>query len=330
MSDNEHQQNPPVREEIDSPSTQTDPKVSRRHFLQLLGFAAVTGSTLAGGVAIGTQIQQTRESPPIPDELPQELQYSEVPPAPDTPPEPDQLRFFTLQEALVVDALCGRILPGTAEDPGAQEATVVIYIDNLLSWQDGYAEATYRMPPYVHLYEGDSPPEAISRYKVIPVKASEIQRYGYQSQLNPREVYRSAIAAIESYVRREYDQTSFADLGEEDQNSIIQAMLDGEIDTFQQMSSTSFFHVLRRHVAEGMFSDPAYGGNRDMVGWKLIGYPGAQRSYSEQDIRTIQAPRQPQSLAEMNHFHAGEDANDHVHLPVSGSDIDNLVNPNRD
>ena len=34
-----------------------------------------------------------------------------------------------------------------------------------------------------------------------------------------------------------------------------------------------------------MFGDPMYGGNRDMVGWKLIGYPGAQRQYTPDDIK---------------------------------------------
>jgi gluconate 2-dehydrogenase gamma chain len=29
----------------------------------------------------------------------------------------------------------------------------------------------------------------------------------------------------------------------------------------------------------GFFADPLYGGNRDMVGWKMIGYPGARYNY---------------------------------------------------
>jgi hypothetical protein len=32
--------------------------------------------------------------------------------------------------------------------------------------------------------------------------------------------------------------------------------------------------MFRQNVIEGMLSDPAYGGNRDMVGWKWIGFPG--------------------------------------------------------
>ena len=31
----------------------------------------------------------------------------------------------------------------------------------------------------------------------------------------------------------------------------------------------------RRNTEEGFFADPIYGGNKDKVGWKMIGFPGA-------------------------------------------------------
>ena len=46
-----------------------------------------------------------------------------------------------------------------------------------------------------------------------------------------------------------------------------------------------FFAVVREHTIEGTFGDPAYGGNRDAVGWKLIGFPGAQWGYSPEQMR---------------------------------------------
>jgi hypothetical protein len=42
-----------------------------------------------------------------------------------------------------------------------------------------------------------------------------------------------------------------------------------------------------------------YGGNRGMVGWKLIGYPGAQRLYTPQDMQNPNFSRPPRSLAGM-------------------------------
>jgi gluconate 2-dehydrogenase gamma chain len=32
---------------------------------------------------------------------------------------------------------------------------------------------------------------------------------------------------------------------------------------------------------EGFFADPIYGGNRDMAGWKLVGFPGARYDYRD-------------------------------------------------
>ena len=38
---------------------------------------------------------------------------------------------------------------------------------------------------------------------------------------------------------------------------------------------TEFFEALRRHVVMGFLASPAWGGNRDKVGWKLIGFDDA-------------------------------------------------------
>lgn len=45
-------------------------------------------------------------------------------------------------------------------------------------------------------------------------------------------------------------------------------------------AAATFFAALRAHTIEGMFSDPVHGGNRDFAGWRLLGYPGPQPSYS--------------------------------------------------
>jgi gluconate 2-dehydrogenase gamma chain len=45
-----------------------------------------------------------------------------------------------------------------------------------------------------------------------------------------------------------------------------------------KIEDTDFFGLLRRHTIEGMFCDPIHGGNADMIGWQLIGYPGPRMS----------------------------------------------------
>ena len=41
----------------------------------------------------------------------------------------------------------------------------------------------------------------------------------------------------------------------------------------------AFFEQTIKDVKEGFFADPIYGGNRDMVAWRMIGYPGSRYNY---------------------------------------------------
>ncbi len=41
----------------------------------------------------------------------------------------------------------------------------------------------------------------------------------------------------------------------------------------KDVKSADFFALLLQNTQEGFFADPIYGGNRDMAGWKLVGFP---------------------------------------------------------
>ena len=45
-------------------------------------------------------------------------------------------------------------------------------------------------------------------------------------------------------------------------------------EALRAMESTVLFGLLQGHTIEGMFCDPLHGGNADMVGWQLVGFPG--------------------------------------------------------
>jgi gluconate 2-dehydrogenase gamma chain len=307
--------------EKNTESNEEQSAVSRRDFLKRTGAAVALASI---GAAVNSCAPPLAPSPAPPaTPLPTALKYPDVPPPPITAPQPDVLRFFTLHEAQTVEALTARILPGTPDDPGAREAGVVTYIDNLLAFREGFAEATYREPPYVELYEGDNPPDASAgsgQFQVIRVPADQIERYGYQSILTPREVYRIGVAAVDDFAQARFGKR-FVELREDEQDAIVGDLAENKpTDFFKQFSAEDFFSLLRRHTSEGVFSDPAYGGNRNMVGWKLIGFPGAQRAYTPQEITTEGTQRPQQALADLNHFHPGQPAGAHVVLPVSGSD----------
>ena len=43
----------------------------------------------------------------------------------------------------------------------------------------------------------------------------------------------------------------------------------------------AFWSIAYQNVMEGMFSDPIYGGNKDKIGWKMIGFPGVMANNAE-------------------------------------------------
>jgi gluconate 2-dehydrogenase gamma chain len=50
------------------------------------------------------------------------------------------------------------------------------------------------------------------------------------------------------------------------------------------IEGTPFFELVRAHVFEGMFGDPAYGGNVDGAGWRLLDYPGPRPVWTAQEL----------------------------------------------
>ena len=88
--------------------------------------------------------------------------------------------------------------------------------------------------------------------------------------------------------------------------------------SFVKPTGGGFFDMLLNDTYEGMFADPLYGGNRDFAGWKLVGYPGAQRSYTPAELEQGPNERTIQSLTDMPAMHPGR-AEEHVILPISGS-----------
>ncbi len=40
--------------------------------------------------------------------------------------------------------------------------------------------------------------------------------------------------------------------------------------------------MLLQNTVEGFLADPMYGGNRDFIGWKLIGFPGPRYDYTDE------------------------------------------------
>lgn len=89
-----------------------------------------------------------------------------------------------------------------------------------------------------------------------------------------REQYGMGLSSLENYSMQSKGM-SFHLLPESDQDSIIEAMTENAIVGFSVLNA-GFFNMVRTHTIDGTFSDPYYGGNRDFIGWDLLGYPGVR------------------------------------------------------
>jgi gluconate 2-dehydrogenase gamma chain len=70
----------------------------------------------------------------------------------------------------------------------------------------------------------------------------------------------------------------FADLDDQTKDNVLRGVEDGAF-SLDGVDGKAFFATVIRDVQMGFFADPLYGGNRDMVAWKMIGYPGARYNY---------------------------------------------------
>jgi gluconate 2-dehydrogenase gamma chain len=95
------------------------------------------------------------------------------------------------------------------------------------------------------------------RYTQGPFDENATRNFGYQGKATPGETYREGLKALKGFDR----------LSPEEQDSKL-----------QQIENTHLFALLRENTIEGMFCDPVHGGNVDMVGWQLVGFPGPRMS----------------------------------------------------
>jgi gluconate 2-dehydrogenase gamma chain len=162
---------------------------------------------------------------------------------------------LTEAEAAFLTAAADTIIPADALSPSASECGVIEFIDCELAGPYGDGARLYRDGPIVK-----GKPE-----------------HGYQLGLTPREFFAQGIAAAEAWAQERFG-TSFAALDETQREAALTEIESGKA-VFAAFDAREFLNALIAIVMEGFFADPYYGGNRDLAGWKMLGYPGLPGDY---------------------------------------------------
>ena len=168
-------------------------------------------------------------------------------------------RFFTNEEAADVVAFGSQIIP-TDDTPGATEAHAVYFIDHAV----------------IEFAPGD------------------------QTRV------RAAIHALNDLAAKHsgHNNVRFAQLSPSDQLELTKKFqssfpaINGGFDPSNNgmnSSGNNYFELLRTYIITGFLSDPDLGGNKDMIGWKVIGFDGSSAhqppfGYYDAELLKSQAP----------------------------------------
>jgi gluconate 2-dehydrogenase gamma chain len=178
--------------------------------------------------------------------------------------------YFDPHQRATVEAAMARIIP-TDDTPGAREAGTVDFLERYLSGLD----QIYAKP------DGNG-------FETLQGRRAD----AWQQRLDAvRDTYRHGIAELDRRGRDRFG-ADFVDLDAGQQDQVLTAMEAGAPDVgtaetvaawspvetpLQQTSveiDLDFFPLLALHTRQGFYADPIYGGNRDRIGWQVIGFPG--------------------------------------------------------
>lgn len=107
-------------------------------------------------------------------------------------------------------------------------------------------------------------------YRKAPFQPGEVA-------LNNGEIFITGARALNDVAKSEHG-ANFNTLNEEQRIAILQKFEAGEV-KMNLVPSQMFFTLLRATTLQGCFCDPLYGGNKNMAGWRMKEFPGAQMSY---------------------------------------------------
>ncbi len=234
-----------------------DDALPRRRFL--LG-AGLAGASVATGLAPPAAAEAQTQSPAP----------AGAPAAAKT--EPETYLALTPSEVAFVSAVADTMIPADELSPSGTDCGVVTYIDRQLAGAYGASAKMYRMGPFRR-----GKPEQ-----------------GFQLALTWREYFAAGIEATNDWSRKTYGK-EFDQLAPADRAAALTAMEEGKAE-FAHFSAKAFADRMHAIVMEGFFADPMYGGNRNMAGWKLLGYPGLPATYKDKvdayyDKRYVAPPR---------------------------------------
>lgn len=191
---------------------------------------------------------------------------------------PEPMLTLTATEAAFLGAAYDTIIPADPLSPSGTDCGCVVYIDRQLAGAWGNGARMYRNGPF---FQGKA-------------------EYGYQLPLTPREFFAAGIAAANAWSRKTYGM-DFDRLEPTKRAEALTAMEQSKAE-FPGFDAKLLFEAVLQSAMEGFFADPMYGGNRNKVSWKMVGYPGLPATWAAraEELRGKKVAIEPQSIADFS------------------------------
>nr|WP_269135816.1 gluconate 2-dehydrogenase subunit 3 family protein [Sporosarcina cyprini] len=244
--------------------------MSRRTFIKNTGLVA--GGLVGGGLIGGLLTNQLQQKP-------------EVAPAMDSSGGLQEARVFfsRVEDFDILSAATERILPKDELGPGAIELGVPYFIDKQLNTDWGSNAKEYMKGPFVlnmkhtgnHNQNKDQDSQGPNADTQVPVPSPR-----YQTKMTRSEIFILGLREMDRVSQEEFG-TRFVEANPDQQDDVLKKFEAGAYE-LSGVGSQNFFNLLRSCTLEGAYCDPVYGGNKDMMGWKMKEYPGPRASYAAQ------------------------------------------------
>jgi gluconate 2-dehydrogenase gamma chain len=251
-----------IDKKLADPKPTTDTTGDDKTPIARRNFLLGAGTAVAAGLAAPAEAQQPKTAP------------AAAPAA----GEPEPFVTLTAPEAAFIVAAVDTLIPADELSPAGSDCGVAVFIDRQLGSAWGGGAKMYRSGPF---------------HKGKPEQ-------GYQLALAPREFFAAGITAANAWTRKTYGK-EFDLLSPTQRVEALKAMEEGKAE-FQNFSARAFFGQLYAITMAGFFSDPMYGGNRNKVAWKMLGFPGLPATYADKidAYRNKRYVAEPQSIADFS------------------------------
>jgi len=201
-------------------------------------------------------------------------------PAPESP-VPDGYQSFSTDEAAFVEAVVSTMCPADDLTPDGVACGLATFMDRQLAGGFGNGERLYMEGPW-----SAGKPEQ-----------------GYQLPFDPAGFFRAGLAAAQAACQAA-NGMKLEQLAPAQRDAFLTALAQGKVAGDRVVLSQWFNELVYPLFEQACFADPVYGGNRDKVFWRMVGYPGLPAFHSV-DVRTFRGKpfpgaQQPKSIQDFS------------------------------